>query len=710
MSPFVRLAHLIASRRRTVLIVSTLVILAGAGLAPVFQSQLLGVGYDTPGTESKEATQFIADRTGYTERDILVVNSERYTAGDAVFEQALRRAFAAIKEVNDGFLVLPPGTPGGGAVSRDGHAVTAIVAVKGEAADRQDDAKKMQEKVDDAMPSGMHAGITGNSPLLADLIHIEEKDMIKAELVGLPIAGLILIAAFGSLVAAGLPMLLAMCGLLTSFGLIAGVMLFMDFNSFAESLMAMIGLAIGIDYSLLLVRRFREERSKGGEPVDALARTLSTAGRTIMFSGAILSTSLLPVVITDLPFFGDTATAVIVVVFVEVVFTLTLLPAILLKLGDRIDRFSVPVRFRGGRLAAGQTGGWYRWAKAVMRRPWPVLAGGAALLLVAASPATGLKTGIDLNARAMKGEESVKPLTVLEQHFPAAALSPVEVLVRGDGPQLAQATRRVEQVLRAEHRLTDVRAQPIGPDATLLFATPTVGVDTNASEDLVRDLRDRFDRPPAPGAEALVTGVTAETVDYSDETNRLTPWVMGTAFVLAFSLLLWLFRSPLLAMKAIMMNLLSIGAAFGLCVLVFQEGHLQDLFGFTSPGYIQSWTPLTLFMMLFGLSMDYEVFMVSRIREEWERTGDTREAVAHGLQRTGGVVTSAATIMVAIFASFILTSIPEMKQMGFGLAAAVLIDATIVRAMLVPAFMRIAGKWNWWMPRRLDRLLPKLEH
>jgi putative drug exporter of the RND superfamily len=212
------------------------------------------------------------------------------------------------------------------------------------------------------------------------------------------------------------------------------------------------------------------------------------------------------------------------------------------------------------------------------------------------------------------------------------------------------------------------------------------------------------------GAEALVAGVTAETVDYTDETNAVTPWVIAFALALAFVLLLWVFRSPVLATKAIVMNLLSIGAAFGLTVLVFQEGLGEELLGFTGTGYLQSWLPLSLFMLLFGLSMDYEVFMVTRMREEWEKTGDTVEGVARGLQLTGGVVTSAAAIMVAIFASFVLTRIPEMKQMGFGLAAAVLIDATIVRAALVPAFMRIAGRWNWWMPARLDRLLPRFEH
>ena len=703
---FARWAYVVARRRRTVLVLSAVAVLAGLALTPLFQSKLLGVGYDTPGTESDRATQAINERTGYTERLALVVSSEQYTVDDAVFATALDRAVATVKEIDDGALVLPPGTGNGGATAPDGRAAFAVVAFTGDAGERQSRSHDIQVALDDAMPPGIEAGLTGNSPLLADLIHVEEVDMLKAEIVGLPIAGIVLLLAFGSVVAAGLPLLLGLCGLMVTFGLIALVMFVMDFNSFVESLVAMIGLGVGIDYALLVVRRFREEREGGGRPGDALARTLSTAGRTIVFSGAILATSLLPVAIADLPFFSEAAIGCMMVVAVMVLLSLTLLPALLLKLGDRLDRWSLPRR--GGGSGAGDR--WARWARWVMRRPWPVLAVGVVVLLAAALPAAGLQTGIDLNARAMPNEESVKALTALEDHFPAAALAPVEVLVRSDPGTLERAGAAAGGVLRADRRLADVRAQPLGADAVLLQAIPTVGVDTNAAEELVRDLRDDLRAAAPPGSRTEVTGVTAETVDFTDKTNSATPWVIAFSLLLSFALLLCVFRSPVLAVKAIVLNLLSVGASFGLVVLVFQHGFGEDLLGFTSPGYIQSWMPLSLFMLLFGLSMDYEVFMVTRMREEWERTGDTIQAVAFGLQRTGGVVTSAAAIMVAIFASFILTSIPEMKQTGFGLAAAVLIDATIVRAALVPAFMRIAGRWNWWMPARLGRLLPSFEH
>ena len=709
---FDRLAYLAAHRRKLVLLICGVAITAGLGLAPIFQSNLRGVGYDTPGTDSYKATQFISHVTGYTERDTLVVSSVSggHHAGDPKFRAALASAAAAIREVDPRILVLDPGSPGGGEISPDRTVVTATVGLTGSAAHRQDVAKRLQDGLKAAMGPGFTAGVVGDSPLLADLIDIEDKDMVKAELVGLPIAAFILLIAFGSAVAAGIPLVLGMSGLFVSFGVIAGFMLLRSFNAFAESLMAMIGLAIGIDYALLFVRRFREEKRRGGTPEEAMGRTLSTAGRTVMFSGAILSTSLVPLVITNLPFFGDTAFAVIVVVLVEVVLLLTFLPAVLLALGDRLDKWSLPERFRGGRVSEPGTSGWYRWTKGVMKRPWPILIGGTAVLLVAASPALHIKTGIDLNARAMKDSPSVKPLTVLEKHFSAAALGPIEVLVRTGSSDLGVATARATRLVRSERSIASVQTLPLASDASLVLGTPKVAADTEAAAALVRSLRRQLPAALGPDANAQVAGVTAEDVDYSDETNRVTPWVIAVALVLSFSLLLWLLRSPLLAVKAIVMNLLTIGAAFGLTVLVFQEGHGEKLLGFTSPGYLQSWMPLTLFVMLFGLSMDYEVFIVTRIREEWEQCGDTEEAVALGLERTGGVVTSAATIMFAIFASFLLVVIPEMKQMGFGLAVSVLIDATIVRAMLVPAFMCIAGRWNWWMPPTLDRLLPRLEH
>jgi RND superfamily putative drug exporter len=707
---FDRLAYLAAYRRRLMLALGTLAVVAGVALTPVFLSGLRAVGYSTPGSESYRAARFIASATGYSERDTLVISSERYLAGAPAFGRAVAAAVRVVRRIAPRAGVLLPATLGGGAISRDGHAVTATVELNGSAAHLQDVAHRMQSALAAAMPAGIAAGVTGDSPLLGDLTRVEDSEIGRAEMVGLPIAAIILLLAFGTAVAAGIPLLLGISGLVVSFGVVAGLMVLTSFNVFAESLMAMFGLAIGIDYTLLVIRRFREERARGVTPEAAMARTLSTAGRTVMFSGCILSSSLVPLVITGLPFFADTAGAVIVVVLVEVTLLLTVLPAVLLTLGPRLERFSLPAGLRRTQPVAGGATRWYRWACGVMARPWPILIGGGALLLLCASPLLGLRTGIDLNARAMQGQPSVKPLLVLERHFGAASLGPLEVLVRAQPAQLSTAVGEARAALTRQRQIAGVQSVPLRADAVLLLAAPTVAADSSAATALVRVIRGGLATAVPGPALTQVTGVTAEDVDYSADARRVTPWVMGFALLLAFALLLWLFRSPVLALKAIVLNLLTIGAAIGLCVLVFQDGHGEHLLGFTSPGFLQSWVPLTMFVALFGLSMDYEVFIVSRIREEWERTGDTQEAVARGLERTGSVVTSAATIMVAIFASFLLVVIPEMKQLGFGLAVSVLIDATLVRAMLVPAFMRVAGRWNWWMPTRLDRLLPRLEH
>jgi RND superfamily putative drug exporter len=707
---FDRLAYLAAHRRRVVLAVAGAAILAGLALTPVFQSGLVGASYDTPGTQSYRAQRFIAAATGFTERDTLVISSRRYLAGAPVFGRAVAAAFAAARRAAPGARLFAPGTPGGGAISPDGHVVTATIGLTGGVSHRQDVAKALENALPAAMPRGISAGVTGDSPLLVDLTRIETSEISRAETVGLPVAAIILLLAFGTAVAAGIPLLLGVSGLLVSFGVVAGFMLVTTFNAFSESLMAMIGLAIGIDYALLLVRRFREERDRGGTPEEAMARTLRTAGRTVMFSGGILSASLVPLVITGLPLFSDTAFAVIVVILVEVTLLLTLLPAALLALGDRLERLGLPVRFRGSQRPVGSRTRWYRWARGVMRRPWPILIGGGALLLACAAPVLGVRTGIDLNARAMSSAPSIRPLSVLQTHFGTTSLGPIEVLVRARGPQLALADGEARRVLAGQRQVSSVQTLPLRRDAVLLLAAPAVPVDSGAAAGLVARIRSRLVTAITAPAIAQVTGVTAEDVDYSAEASRVTPWVIGAALALALLLLTWLFRSPVLALKAIVLNLLTIGAAIGLTVLVFQDGHGERLLGFTSPGFLQSWMPLSMFVCLFGLSMDYEVFIVSRIREEWERLDDTPEAVARGLDRTGGVVTSAATIMVAIFASFLLVVIPEMKQLGFGLAVSVLIDATLVRAMLVPAFMRVAGRWNWWIPGRLDRLLPRLQH
>jgi RND superfamily putative drug exporter len=344
-----------------------------------------------------------------------------------------------------------------------------------------------------------------------------------------------------------------------------------------------------------------------------------------------------------------------------------------------------------------------------MRRPWPVLIVAVALLAAMALPALTMRTGIDLGVRAYAGEASVVGLARLQRAFPNGAPAPVDTVITAPRPaDLTAAQQAAERLMGADRRLTAVGPRPLDRTAAVVSGAPLVATDSPAASDVVRDLRRGLETALPADAQAFVGGQIAEKTDFADQLHSAIPKVVLAALLLCFVVLLLVFRSPFLALKAVLANLLSIGASFGLVVLVFQEGWGEGILGFTSPGFLQAYIPLALFVLVYGLSMDYEVFIVTRMREEYERTGDTETAIAVGLERTGGVVTSAAAIMVAVFSAFLLTRVPEIKQFGFGLGAAIAIDATIVRAALVPAVMRIAGRWNWWQPRWLGRLLDRV--
>jgi RND superfamily putative drug exporter len=599
---------------------------------------------------------------------------------------------------------------GGGATSADRRVAYRTVLLSGDAGARQHTAAELKgdiEALDDTTTRDwdVAVGLSGESPFFVDLLHSEEQGLSRAEGLGLPLALLILFLTLGSIVAAGLPVLIGLAGALAALGVLGAASLWTPFDVFAENGVVMLGIAVGIDYALLIVRRYREERTHG-DVAPALAVTLGTAGRAVLFSGLTVMVALLPMALINVPTLSKFALAALLGVAGSVAMALTLLPALLALMGERALR----VRLRRMRDRGFADGGgslrWARLARYVMARAAPILTIGACLLLSAAAPLLDAKQGIDLNVRAYADAPSVVTLRTLEQAFPAVTLGRVEAAVRGSGNAAATA----QQVLAADPRLSGVALQQLAPEAYLVTANLTVPDDSKAAEAVVRVARARLAEQMPAGSAADVGGTTARSVDYADKVLDRTPPIVAATLALCFLLLLVMLRSPVLALKAVGMNLLSIGAAMGLTVLVFQEGHGTSLLGMTSPGYLQAWLPLTLFVVLFGLSMDYEVFLVSRIREEYLRTGSNSEAVVRGLAKTGGVITSAALIMIAIFGSFLICPAPEMKQLGFGLAVAVLIDATIMRACLVPAFMKLAGRANWWCPAWLDRLLPRVEH
>ncbi|WP_205698775.1 MMPL family transporter [Conexibacter sp. SYSU D00693] len=684
------LGAFIARRPRAVLLVAGVVLVVAAAFVPQFRGSLEGIGYEAAGTESAAALEVVQEAGGPAEFAAVVA-----TGGDGT---ALRRAIdAARPRLESAGTVVAVGPA---RLSRDGRAAYAPLGLSGTSGERQDDARSLQRRIDALDTGAVELDVTGVSPLFADLLHQEEVDIVKADAVGLPLAFVVLLLVMGSVVAAALPIVVAVFGLVVTLGVLGALSLWSPFNVFVESVAAMIGLGVGIDYAMLVVRRYQEERGRDGtSDAEALARTMATAGRTVAFSAAAVVVCLLPLSITGLPFFAETAIGAVAVLIAVSAAALTVLPALLLVLGSRIDRGRVRARRRP---AAG--GRWAAWARLVMRRPLVVMSVGLAVLLACAAPAASLEEGNDLNVRALHADASGAGALVLERHFPEVAAS--SVLLVSPDRTAADAARRVldgHPGLRATEELT------LSGGVHLVLATPAAAVDSAQATATVERLREDLARDGA-ATRTLVGGYSAESLDFTSEMHAGTPLVIGLALALCFLVLLTVFRSPLLALKAIVLNLLSLAAAFGLVVLVFQEGLGEEVLDFTSPGYLQSWMPLTLFMIVFGLSMDYEVFMVSRMREEHARTRDTTEAVALGLERTGVVVTSAALIMVVVFGSFMLARAPEMKQMGFGLAAAVLIDATVIRAAMVPAFMRVAGRWNWWMPGWLDRRLPRVRH
>ncbi|WP_019877637.1 MMPL family transporter [Sporichthya polymorpha] len=698
----------VARRPRRVLTAALVAVVAFAALTPVFLARVLGIGYDTPGSESARATAAVEQALGAQEAVLLVLSSTGRTSTDPTFTRAMDAALAVVRG-NDGVVDVPPADLGG-RVSDDGRVEYRTVLLSGDAGDRQKTAKELKHDLEelDSSPLGgpdIEIGLSGESPFFVDLLHSEEEGLAMAEAIGLPLAMLILFLTLGSILAAGLPVLTGLAGAVVALGILGAASFWTEFDIFAENGVVMLGIAVGIDYALLIVRRYREERTRA-DAETALATTMATAGRTVAFSGLTVMVALLPMALIDVPTLSKYALAGLLGVAGSVAMALILLPALLAAMGDRALTVRLKRMRERGFDAGGASDRWGRLARWVMKWPAAVLTVGTCVLICAAAPLIDVKQGIDLNVRAYEDEPSVRTLTTLSSAFPGITLGRVEVAVTGNSAAAATAQR----VLAEDPRLTGVAVQELSTDSFLVTGNLTVPDDSKDAEDVVKSARTRLDAELGSAADADVGGTTARSIDYADQVLDKTPPIVIATLALCFLLLLVMLRSPVLALKAVIMNLLSIAAAMGLTVWVFQEGNGESLLDFSSPGYLQAWLPLTLFVILFGLSMDYEVFLVTRIREEYLRTGSNTEAIAAGLAKTGGVITSAALIMIAIFGAFMICPAPEIKQLGFGLAAAVLIDATIMRACLVPAFMKLAGRANWWCPRWLDRILPQLEH
>jgi uncharacterized membrane protein YdfJ with MMPL/SSD domain len=567
-----------------------------------------------------------------------------------------------------------------------------------------------------ALPhGGVESYVTGQAAIQHDLDPIFSADLRKGELIALPIAVLVLLAVFGLSVAVTMPFIFAACTVMATLGGVYVYAQFLTTATYVTNLVFLIGLGVAIDYSLLVVYRYREE-IQSRDVDDAIVRTMQTAGRAVIFSGATVAIGLSLLLFMPLPFIRSIGVGGFLIPIVSIAAALTLQPALLSIYGRRgVARIPLlPKRFR----AEGDTGFWHRLAGSIMRRPAAFLVVGATLLLAAAIPVFGLRLTPGSASGIPRFPQSVRGFDLLKQTIGPGAISPTQVVVdsgRAGGvlaPAIQASVRRLGAQLRADPETALVRAgaRPPYVDPTGRYEQVIVAgrheYGSEQAQRFVRRLRGKL-LPAAAfpaGVRVLAGGGPPQGVDFLDQAYSYFPWLILGVLALTYVLLLRAFRSVVLPLKAIVLNLLSVAAAYGMLVVVFRWGVGDSLLGLYEFGQIEGWIPIFLFAMLFGLSMDYEVFLVTRMREEWDNGRNNREAVAYGLERTGRIVTAAAVVMVAAFSGFVAGRIVGLQEFGIGLAVAIFLDATLVRALLVPSLMALFGRYNWWLPERVARI------
>jgi uncharacterized membrane protein YdfJ with MMPL/SSD domain len=610
-----------------------------------------------------------------------------------------------------------------GQVSKDGRSALVTFEVRGTAGDTS---FKRIDKIDPLLAATAAAQRAnpslrieqfGDASVQKEVERSIAEDFKKAQRLSVPLTLAILVIAFGALAAAGVPVLLAITAVMATLGLLAIPSQIQAVDPAVSEVVLLMGMAVGVDYALFYLRREREERAAGKGPEAALEAAAATSGRSVLVSGLTVMTAMAGMYFTGDRVFESFATGGIIVVAVAVIGSLTVLPALLSKLGDRVMKGRVPILGRG-REQGRESRFWSAVLRPVLRRPAIAATLAAAVLVALSIPALGMKTG-NPGVNGLPQDLAVtKTLNRMQAAFPGGSL-PAQVVVRAPrviDPGVTAAIGRLErQALASGGFHEPMQVDVNGAKTVAVVSMPIAGNGTDdASNAALATLRDRI--IPATfadggGATANVTGMTASSKDFTDQMRSRAPIVFGFVLAVAFLLLLVTFRSIVIPIEAIVLNMLSVGAAYGALVLVFQDGWFQTLLGFESTGAIESWLPLFLFVVLFGLSMDYQVFIVSRIREAFGRGMKTEDAVEHGIESTASVVTSAALVMVAVFGIFASLGALMLKEMGVGLAVAVFVDATLVRAVLLPATMKLLGDWNWYLPKRLGWLpRVRLEH
>jgi RND superfamily putative drug exporter len=607
---------------------------------------------------------------------------------------------------------------GAGLVSRDGRSALVEFSVAGDSELAKQRIGPIEASVAKAARAHPDLRIEefGSASASKALEKAFSNDFSKAEVTSIPITLIILVIAFGALVAAGIPLLLGISAVAIAIGLVALPSQIMPVDQAVTSVILLVGLAVGVDYTLFILRREREERVLGRSSADALRIASATSGRAVLVSGLTVMVAMAGMYFTGSPVFEGFATGTILVVAAAMLGSVTVVPALLSWLGDRVDKGRVPflARWREQRQARGANGAWGWILDRVLAHPGVSAVLSAGVLVALAIPALGLHTAAFSTDALPRSLPVMQTYDRIQAAFPGSGVPAVVAVEASDvtaKPVVAQIRALERRALASGEFKRPVNVSVSPNRHAAVIDLPMVGSGTDARSDAgLAELRDHLVPSTVgsvPGARSLVTGQTASSSDFNDLMKSHAPIVFGFVLLLAFVLLLVTFRSIVIPIKAIVLNLLSVGAAYGVLVLVFQSTWAEGLLGFKSTGGITSWLPVFLFVILFGLSMDYHVFIISRIREAVDRGMRTEDAVGYGIKSTAGTVTSAAVVMVAVFAIFATLSMLDFKQMGVGLAVAVLIDATIVRAVLLPATMKLLGEWNWYLPRSL-RWLPRL--
>ncbi len=680
---------------------AVVIIGVGSSLAGEYEAD-----YHTPGSESKAASELTQERfDGYSGQEINVVWKDEAGADSPAARERVNAFFAEAEQVDQ---VAEHVTPI--RYSEDGTIGSTILPLTANGWDvPKEDGEELVAAAEENSGDGLEIEL-GGDPIY------QAQESGSPEAVGLLGATIVLLIAFGSVVAAGLPLVIALVGLgISSGGLIVLLANVVDVPDWTTAVSGLIGIGVGIDYSLLVLTRFRAAMKEGKDRHDAVVEAVTTAGRSVIIAGATVVIAVLGLALTGLPYMYGVALSASFAVLVVMLAAVTLLPALLSYLGPRVDRLRIPFLGRALKTEGNGESPAARWSHAVQRRPWTAAIAATAVLLALAAPALGMRLGFpdagndapdtmtrksyDLNAEGF-GPGTNGPLVI------AADLPPE---IRARRPKSAPS----RSGLRSEPAVAFVPAPVMNPegDAAIVNVIPEGSPQDKETEDLVNHLRDNVipQELQGTGITAEVGGVTAALEDQSDYILGRMPVFIAAVVGLSFLLLLVAFHSPLISLKAAVMNLLSVGAAYGVMTLVAKGGAVGGLIGIDHEVPIAPFMPVMMFAILFGLSMDYEVFLISRIREEYLRHGDTRRAVADGLAKTARVITAAAAIMVVVFLAFVTAPDVFLKLFGIGLATAIFLDATVVRMVLVPAVMQLLGKRNWWIPDWLERILPRLD-